>query len=73
LRSSPAPACYANTLPIRHPIRTSPAAQAYLLAGADWYDFWTNEKHVGGQTVTAAAPIDRIPVFWQSRSPQGLS
>lgn len=42
--------------------------QVYLPAGADWYDFWTNEKHAGGQTVTAAAPIDRIPVFARAGS-----
>ncbi|MCP6374026.1 family 31 glucosidase, partial [Klebsiella pneumoniae] len=28
----------------------------YLPAGADWYDYWTNEKHRGGQTITVAAP-----------------
>jgi len=42
--------------------------QVYLPAGADWYDFWTGEKHPGGQTVTAAAPIDRIPLFVRAGS-----
>jgi len=35
----------------------------YLPAGSDWYNFWTNEKHAGGQWIKVAAPIDRIPVF----------
>ena len=46
----------------------------YLPAGADWYDYWTNEKHRGGQTVTVAAPIDRIPLFVRAGSivPMGV-
>jgi alpha-D-xyloside xylohydrolase len=34
----------------------------YLPAGATWIDFWTGASSVGGQTITAAAPIDHIPV-----------
>jgi alpha-D-xyloside xylohydrolase len=37
--------------------------QVYLPAGRDWYNFWTNEKLAGGQTVPVAAPIDTIPLF----------
>jgi alpha-D-xyloside xylohydrolase len=37
--------------------------EVYLPAGADWYNFWTNERVKGGQTVTVAAPIDTIPLF----------
>ncbi len=37
--------------------------QVYLPSGTVWYDFWTNKKYDGGQTITAEAPIDRIPVF----------
>ena len=37
--------------------------RVYLPAGRDWYNFWTNEKLKGGQTVTVAAPIDTIPLF----------
>ena len=42
--------------------------QVYLPAGADWYNFWTNERMRGGQTVTAAAPIDTIPLFVRAGS-----
>ncbi|MBQ7584396.1 MAG: DUF5110 domain-containing protein, partial [Lachnospiraceae bacterium] len=37
--------------------------ECYLPAGCVWYDIWDNKKYEGGQTVTVAAPIDRIPVF----------
>jgi alpha-glucosidase len=36
--------------------------QVYLPDGW-WYDFWTNEKVEGGQTITADAPLERIPIF----------
>ncbi|TFW31159.1 glycoside hydrolase family 31 protein [Duganella callida] len=42
--------------------------EVYLPAGADWYDFWTNEKLSGGRWVKVAAPIDRIPVFVKAGS-----
>jgi alpha-glucosidase (family GH31 glycosyl hydrolase) len=34
----------------------------YLPKGA-WCDFWTGEAHGGGQAITAAAPLDRLPLF----------
>ncbi|MGN8000823.1 DUF5110 domain-containing protein [Sphingomonas sp. 22176] len=37
-------------------------------AGGDWYDYWTNHRYTGGQTVTAAAPIDKIPLFVRAGS-----
>ena len=40
----------------------------YLPAGADWYDWWTNERHAGGQTITVAAPIERMPLFVRAGS-----
>ena len=40
----------------------------YLPAGTDWYNFWTNERLHGGQTVIAAAPIDVIPLFVRAGS-----
>lgn len=30
---------------------------------AGWYYYWTGEKYKGGQTVTTAATLDKIPVF----------
>jgi alpha-D-xyloside xylohydrolase len=40
----------------------------YLPTGTDWYNYWTNERLHGGQTVTVAAPIDTIPLFVRAGS-----
>lgn len=40
----------------------------YLPGGTDWYDFYTNERYAGGQTITARAPISRIPLYVRSGS-----
>lgn len=38
------------------------ARHVYLPSGT-WVDFYTGERHAGGQVITAAAPADRIPLF----------
>lgn len=40
----------------------------YLPKGSDWFDFWTNKKLVGGQTVSRETPIDIIPMYVKSGS-----
>ncbi len=40
----------------------------YLPAGTDWYNFWTNERVHGGQTIQVAAPIDTLPLFVRAGS-----
>lgn len=42
--------------------------KVYLPAGCDWYNYWTNERIKGGQTITASAPIDTIPLFVRAGS-----
>ena len=42
--------------------------EVYLPAGANWYDWSTNKLYKGGQTVTAAAPIDRCPLYVKAGS-----
>ena len=42
--------------------------QVYLPAGADWFNYWTNEKLHGGQVVTVPAPIDTLPLFVKAGS-----
>ncbi|SCD37628.1 alpha-D-xyloside xylohydrolase [Streptomyces sp. TverLS-915] len=37
--------------------------EVYLPAGADWTDAASGETHPGGTTVTAKAPLERVPVF----------
>jgi alpha-D-xyloside xylohydrolase len=40
----------------------------YLPSGADWYNYWTNERFRGGQTVEVDAPIDTLPLFVRAGS-----
>ena len=40
----------------------------YLPAGCDWYNYWTNERLHGGQTIVADAPIDTLPLFVRAGS-----
>ena len=35
----------------------------YLPEGGEWTDAYSREVHGGGQWVTVAAPLQRIPVF----------
>lgn len=37
--------------------------RTYLPKGADWYDFWSNQRHAGGQTVARQAPLDIVPLY----------
>ena len=48
-----------------NPVTVEGATQRalYLPAGSDWVDFWTGKRSGGGQTVTAEAPLDRIPIY----------
>jgi alpha-glucosidase (family GH31 glycosyl hydrolase) len=40
----------------------------YLPAGTAWYNYWTNERFEGGQTIQVSAPIDTIPLFVKAGS-----
>jgi alpha-glucosidase/alpha-D-xyloside xylohydrolase len=40
----------------------------YLPAGCDWYNYWTNERLHGGQTIEVDAPIDTLPLFVKAGS-----
>ena len=42
--------------------------KVYLPAGSDWYNYWTNERMKGGQTILADAPIDTLPLFVRAGS-----
>ena len=46
----------------------SASRMVYLPAGTDWYDYWTNERLHGGQTIREAAPIDTLPLFVRAGS-----
>ena len=40
----------------------------YLPAGTSWYDFWSGERHDGGDNVTVTTTLDRIPLFVRAGS-----
>ena len=40
----------------------------YLPAGTDWYNYWTNQRLRGGQTIQVDAPIDTLPLFVRAGS-----
>ena len=42
--------------------------EVYLPEGNDWYDFWTNERLNGGQTLRRPCPIDIMPVYVKAGS-----
>jgi len=44
------------------------AWNVYLPKSSGWYDFWTGKRFEGGQTVNAAAPPDKLPVFVKAGS-----
>ncbi len=41
----------------------STSRDIYFPAGANWYDYETNKHIVGGQTLSVAAPYERIPLY----------
>ena len=43
-------------------------ATKYLPKGAAWYDFWTGKYYAGGQDVTLATTLDRVPMFVRAGS-----
>ena len=42
--------------------------EVYLPAGTQWYDYAAKHLYEGGQTIRAAAPLDRIPLFVRAGS-----
>ena len=40
----------------------------YLPKGSDWFDFWTNQRFHGGQTVTRDTPLDILPLYVRAGS-----
>ena len=42
--------------------------EVYLPSGTTWYDFWNGKSTTGGQSVTARAPRDTIPLYVRAGS-----
>ncbi|HWF92892.1 MAG TPA: TIM-barrel domain-containing protein [Terriglobales bacterium] len=53
-----------------NPVTTEGAAKrtVYLPAGSDWVDFWTGRRISGGESITAEAPLERIPIYAKAGS-----
>lgn len=53
-----------------NPVTTEGATQRtlYLPAGSEWIDFWTGKRVKGGQSITAEAPLDKLPIYAKSGS-----
>jgi len=39
------------------------STQVYLPVNTIWYDFWTNKRTEGGQTISKETPMDIIPLY----------
>jgi len=37
--------------------------KVYLPSGSEWYDYWTNTKHKGGQEIEKIVNIQNIPLY----------
>jgi alpha-D-xyloside xylohydrolase len=53
-----------------NPVTTEGATQRniYLPAGTDWVNFWTGKDTKGGQSITADAPLDKMPIYVRAGS-----
>ena len=43
-------------------------SRSVYLPKATWYDFWTGEKLAGEQTIQAAAPLEKLPLYVRAGS-----
>ncbi|MFO1487909.1 MAG: glycoside hydrolase family 31 protein [Verrucomicrobiota bacterium] len=62
------------TTPMYYEKNSQPIADAqksrevYLPAGAKWFDFWTEQVFSGGQTISADAPLETMPLYVRAGS-----
>lgn len=42
--------------------------KVYLPKVTLWYDYWTGRRYAGGQTITASAPLHRLPLYVRAGS-----
>ena len=54
-----------NSIPLTCAEKTRPV---YLPAGTDWYDFWTGKCYAGGQTLSAHADLETMPLYVRAGS-----
>ena len=49
-------------------VKKEKVREVYLPKNNLWYDFWTGESFMGGQTIKTDAPIEKIPLFIKAGS-----
>ena len=54
-----------NSEKIANPVTTR---KVYLPAGNDWFDFYTMERHAGGQWLEVSLTLDKLPLFVKAGS-----
>ena len=54
--------------PVTHPLSESTTRRMYLPKGTAWIDYWTGQRHDGGQWLTIDVPINRLPLFVKAGS-----
>ena len=55
----------ANGVPL---IDADKTREVYLPESCCWFDYWTNKKYTGGQTIQCESPLDVIPLFIKAGS-----
>jgi alpha-D-xyloside xylohydrolase len=52
-----------------NPVTTAGAStRSVYLPSGNWFDFWTGKQYAGGQTITAQAPLDKMPIYVKAGS-----
>jgi alpha-D-xyloside xylohydrolase len=45
------------------PVVAGESEREIYLPEGEWFDFWTNQRHAGGQSMKRNVPLEHIPVF----------
>jgi alpha-D-xyloside xylohydrolase len=59
---------YGPALLVNPVITTGATSRSVYLPAGTWYDFWTGATATGGTTVTADAPLSKIPLYVKAGS-----
>lgn len=54
---------FGDALLIAPVVRRGVRQRSVYLPPGEWFDYWTHQPHPGGQTTTAEAPLDMLPIF----------
>jgi alpha-D-xyloside xylohydrolase len=54
--------------PVSEIAESESSISTYLPDGADWFDFWTNQRHQGGRTVSRSYTFSTFPLYVRAGS-----